>query len=251
MGQTYSSGCGGPSYAWEDDGHISIGGQTPSQPLPPGVAQWRDLIYAASEKHGIPAHYIAGIMALESGGKADAGSPAGAMGLMQLLHSTANTQAGRKLSADEVYDPATNIDLGTKLLRVLWDKYSGDPIKMAFAYNAGSARCGTGCVRDYADKAGGMPCIQTCSGNQFGLKADCYASTGTTVDYGGRVAKYANSALDSGEFPLQNPNAGGTPESGSSSGGSSSKGGLLFLGLAGLAAAAAAVHVARKRKPKR
>lgn len=198
----YTSGCGGPTYGWTSAYEIRIGDNLPARDLPPGVVQWKDMIYEVAERYDLPAHYIAGIMSLESGGKADAGSPAGAMGLMQLIKSTAVSMAGRSLTTEEIYDPATNLDLGAKLLRKDWDRYNADPIKVAFAYNAGSARCGSGCVRDYQDKANGMPCIQSCTANQFGLVGDCYG--GNTLDYGGKVAAYANQALWT-EFPVDRP----------------------------------------------
>lgn len=196
----FSSGCGGPSYDWSSDMRILIDGQEPRRPVPEPVSGWGALIYDAAETYTLPAHFLAGIMALESGGKADAGSPAGAMGLMQLIHSTANAMAGRTLSVQEVYDPVINVDLGAKFLRSLWDRYKGDPIKIAFGYNAGSARCGAGCVRDYT--APGRPCVSDCQPNQFNLVADC--SSTTTVDYGGKVAAFANQALAT-DFPIDRP----------------------------------------------
>lgn len=230
--ESYSTGCGGPSYRWTEDGLIEIGGEVPRRTLQPGVAQWKDLIYAAAERYGIPAHFIAGIMSFESGGDPEAGSPAGAMGLMQLMHSTANSMAGKQLSVDEIYEPEVNIDLGCKLLGSLWNKYHGDPIKMAFSYNAGSPKCGAGCVRDYSDKANKMPCIADCDPNQFNLRADCYSKTRVTVDYGGIVAAYANDAILSGQFPMTR-NDSPTESSPSSSSSNLAKGvfavGALFL----------------------
>lgn len=228
----YQNKCGGSTYGWRTDWSIEIDGDVPVGNLPQGVLPWKDLIYKYASKHDIPAHYVAGIMSLESGGKQDAGSPAGAMGLMQLIHSTANNMAGRKLTVDEIYDPDTNLDLACKLLRSLWDKYQGDPIKIAFAYNAGSARCGSGCIRDYADKEGGMPCIQSCTPNRFNLVGDCYKGNATTVDYGGKVAGFANAALITHGFDPQ-----GTQEApaGEGSSSSSSSAGWLVL-LAGAAA---------------
>jgi soluble lytic murein transglycosylase-like protein len=61
-------------------------------------------------------------------------------GLMQLLDSTADSLAGRKLSIQETLDPDTNIDLGTKYIRQNLDRYSGDYPKAIAAYNAGSAK---------------------------------------------------------------------------------------------------------------
>lgn len=208
----FSSGCGGPSYEWSDAGEIVVGGEVPQRALPEAVLQWKDLIYDTVEAYpNIPAHYVAGIMALESGGKPNAGSPAGAMGLMQLIHSTAEAMAGRDLTTEEIYDPQTNLQLGVKFLSQLWERYKGDPIKMAFAYNAGSARCGSGCIKDY--KAKGSPCIQSCAPNRFGLVGDCYASSGVTIDYGGIVAGYANDALLSGAFPTDRPPGSGSSDS--------------------------------------
>ncbi|MCC6596897.1 MAG: transglycosylase SLT domain-containing protein [Rhodanobacteraceae bacterium] len=224
----FSSGCGGPEYDWTDQMEIEIGGAIPRRTVPDRVLGYRTLIYDGAEKYNLPPHFIAGIMSFESGGDPDAGSPAGAMGLMQLIHSTAEQMAGQKLTTAEIYEPERNVDLGCKFLRQLWDRYKGDPIKIAFGYNAGSARCGSGCVRDYQTK--GRPCIAACTPNQFNLVADCYKN-GVTVDYGGIVAGYANDALLSGEFPIERPDGAGT-------GGDQSRGWLTTLGKASLAVGA-------------
>jgi soluble lytic murein transglycosylase-like protein len=62
----------------------------------------------------------------------EAVSPKGALGVMQLMPSTA-----RALSADP-RDPAQNIDAGARLLRELLIKYDGDVVKALSAYNAGA-----------------------------------------------------------------------------------------------------------------
>jgi len=61
-------------------------------------------------------------------------------GLMQLLDSTAEVLAGRKLSIQETLNPDMNIDLGVKYIRQNLDRYSGDYPKAIAAYNAGSAK---------------------------------------------------------------------------------------------------------------
>lgn len=61
-------------------------------------------------------------------------------GLMQLLDSTAEILAGRKLSIQETINPDTNIDLGVKYIKQNLDRYSGDYPQAIAAYNAGSAK---------------------------------------------------------------------------------------------------------------
>lgn len=68
-------------------------------------------------------------------------SQANAMGLMQLLSSTASTLA-RKLGLpwrgeESLYDSDTNIALGTAYLRQLLDRYGGQPYHAIAGYNAG------------------------------------------------------------------------------------------------------------------
>ncbi len=70
-------------------------------------------------------------------------SSANAMGLMQILPGTGAGVAG-KLGvpwggADSLYDPDTNIVLGTAYLRQLMDKYGGQPYQVIAGYNAGPA----------------------------------------------------------------------------------------------------------------
>ncbi len=71
----------------------------------------------------------------------EARSPANARGLMQLLPSTAEAVAGRigRGGGIDLYDPATNIELGTAHLRELADRYNGDHVRILAAYNAGAA----------------------------------------------------------------------------------------------------------------
>jgi len=177
------------------DGTFEIEGEgVRSQPLPPAVYDWADLINRSAATYQLPAHFIAGIMAFESGGKSQVSSVNGAQGLMELLPSTARGLAGRDLSLDEIRDPATNIDLGSRYLAKLWRDNGGNPVRIAFAYNAGSARCGAG--RSKVPDEARAPCAP----NRFGLVADCYSLAKGTIDYAGPVLHYANAALASGKF---------------------------------------------------
>ncbi|HEY5850040.1 MAG TPA: transglycosylase SLT domain-containing protein [Lysobacter sp.] len=68
-------------------------------------------------------------------------SSANAMGLMQILPGTGAGVAGRIGQpwggAESLYDPDTNIILGTAYLRELLDKYGGQPYQVIAGYNAG------------------------------------------------------------------------------------------------------------------
>ncbi len=107
------------------------------------VAVWQPDIAAAAHRFDIPEAWIAAVMRAESGGHATMDgepirSPAGAMGLMQVMPQTyAALRARYGLGADP-YVPRDNILAGAAHLRELLDRY-GVPWFLA-AYNAGPAR---------------------------------------------------------------------------------------------------------------
>ena len=107
------------------------------------VAVWQPDIAAAAHRFDIPEAWIAAVMRAESGGQATMDgepirSPAGAMGLMQVMPQTyAALRARYRLGADP-YAPRDNILAGAAYLRELLDRY-GVPWFLA-AYNAGPAR---------------------------------------------------------------------------------------------------------------
>jgi len=86
---------------------------------------------------------VLAVIEVESGGYHLAVSSVGAMGLMQLLPSTGEELAG-KLGIDwhgddTLFDPTTNVKLGTAYLRELADRYGDVNIALA-AYNWGPGR---------------------------------------------------------------------------------------------------------------
>lgn len=83
------------------------------------------------------------VIAVESAGRVDAVSTAGAQGLMQLMPATAQAYG-----VVDAFDPKQNIKGGVALLSDLMAKYKGDPVLVLAAYNAGS-----GSIRDN----GGVP----------------------------------------------------------------------------------------------
>lgn len=96
-------------------------------------------ITEASQRFGIPEHWICAVLRAESAGDVRAISSAGAMGLMQVLPDTwAGLRVRHGLGRDP-YDPRDNIMAGAAYLREMWDRY-GNVAAMLAAYNAGPGR---------------------------------------------------------------------------------------------------------------
>ncbi|MFG1306843.1 lytic transglycosylase domain-containing protein [Xanthobacter autotrophicus] len=96
-------------------------------------------IAEASQRFGIPEHWIRAVLRAESAGDVRAISTAGAIGLMQVMPDTwAGLRMRYRLGRDP-YDPRDNILAGTAYLREMWDRY-GNVAAMLAAYNAGPGR---------------------------------------------------------------------------------------------------------------
>ncbi|MCW4455595.1 transglycosylase SLT domain-containing protein [Flavobacterium sp. MXW15] len=101
-----------------------------------------DSIRRESARNAIDPAWVAAEIRAESTFNPKARSPANAMGLMQVLPATgAGVARSIGLSgyggAASLYDPDTNIAIGTAYLRQLMDKYGGLPYVTIAAYNAG------------------------------------------------------------------------------------------------------------------
>lgn len=95
-------------------------------------------IAEAAQRFGVPEAWIRAVMRVESAGDVRAISPAGAMGLMQIMPATwADLRVRHRLGGNP-YDPLDNILAGAAYLREMHDRY-GSPGFLA-AYNAGPGR---------------------------------------------------------------------------------------------------------------
>ena len=97
-----------------------------------------------AKQSGIDPAWAYGILRSESAWVTDARSGADARGLMQLVPSWAAAVARSNGMAwtggDSLYDPATNVALGTRYLAQLAERYNGAPWLASAAYNAGPGR---------------------------------------------------------------------------------------------------------------
>jgi soluble lytic murein transglycosylase-like protein len=91
---------------------------------------YADIIASLSEAHGVNPMLVSALIQVESGYRPRARSPRGAMGLMQLMPSTA-----REYKIRNPFEPKANIEGGIRHLRSLIDQFG---VEMALAaYNAG------------------------------------------------------------------------------------------------------------------
>lgn len=93
-----------------------------------------------SKRHKIEPQYTYAIARRESSFMPDANSSAGALGLMQMLPSTAKFIAKKKVHRNKLFNPQTNVKYGTKYLRYLLDRLDGNFVTATAAYNAGIHR---------------------------------------------------------------------------------------------------------------
>lgn len=130
---------------------LATGGHPWPAWMPPSVRVWGPAIRRAAAEQEVDPLWVALVVLVESGGWAEAVSPAGASGLMQLMPATAREVLGTTPWRTATPDPSTpegNIRLGTRYLRWISDsideRYTNDHRErlalVIAAYNAGPGR---------------------------------------------------------------------------------------------------------------
>ncbi|MGF1468498.1 MAG: transglycosylase SLT domain-containing protein [Sandaracinaceae bacterium] len=191
-----------------------VGGpSTVARPAAPGpVDRWRwqaafprpwlGAVAPAAAGAGLAPAHVYAVMRQESGFDPDVMSYAGAVGLLQLLPSTAAWVAGRSgidVPAAELFRPRVNIRLGAALIGRLVDRY-GIPLAFA-AYNGGSAA-----VERWLRERGDLPL------DHFVERISYTQTRGYVRRVTGHLAHYLYLAGPDGEWPMRLPLAPPAPD---------------------------------------
>jgi len=104
------------------------------------LIKYEEYVYKYSEELEIDPMLTCAIIKTESNFDKNAKSNSGAIGLMQLMESTAKEQAEKmniEYSKEMLYNPETNLKLGLNYFNTLLDYYNQNYILAFAAYNAG------------------------------------------------------------------------------------------------------------------
>jgi hypothetical protein len=101
------------------------------------------LVREAAERHSVDPALVRAVIETESNWNAGAVSRKGAVGLMQLIPTTA-----QRFGVNDLYSPQQNVDAGVKYLKTLLQRYNGNLDLALAAYNAGEGA---------VDRAHGVP----------------------------------------------------------------------------------------------
>jgi soluble lytic murein transglycosylase len=129
---------------------------------------WSDLV-TNSQKNGLDPYLVASLIRQESEFNAGVVSHANAWGLMQLLPSVGKSMAKKDgikgFNANSLLNPTVNLELGTKNLRLVLDRFGGQQEYALAAYNAGDVPVrqwmSAGSYKDIAEFVESIPYTET------------------------------------------------------------------------------------------
>jgi soluble lytic murein transglycosylase-like protein len=116
---------------------VTAGQEPPAaaaEPQPPKAppSTFREAVDRIAERNNLSPQLVHSVIKVESNYNPNAISPKGALGLMQLIPSTA-----RRFGVSNAFNPVENVEGGARYLRYLLDLYKGDYRLALAAYNAG------------------------------------------------------------------------------------------------------------------
>ncbi len=115
--------------------------------------KYKDIVEQAASIYNVDPNLIYAVIKQESNFNKNAVSGAGAKGLMQIMDPTSKQMAKRIDSIDDknydVFEPYTNIHIGTKYLSYLIKYFDGNYYLAIIAYNAGMGRVDTWLDAEY------------------------------------------------------------------------------------------------------
>src|SRR3954468_8508045 len=122
----------------------------------PNVKRYEPLIVRYAKEQRVDVALVKAVVAVESAYEPTAVSNKGALGLMQIIPETAQrygvTDEAQRTLQQKLFDPATNIRIGTRYLRDLLDLFAHDVTLALAAYNAGE-----GAVQRYENQVPPYP----------------------------------------------------------------------------------------------
>src|SRR5258705_2984671 len=129
---------------------------------------WSELA-ANAQKNGLDPYLVASLIRQESEFNAGVVSHANAWGLMQLLPSVGKSMAKKEglkgFNTNQLLNPTVNLQLGTRNLRVVLDRFGGQQEYALAAYNAGDVPVrqwmSAGSYQDIAEVVEAIPYTQT------------------------------------------------------------------------------------------
>jgi soluble lytic murein transglycosylase-like protein len=107
------------------------------------AGQYDAIIETAASSASVEPNLLRAVIVVESGFNSHAVSKRGAVGLMQLMPSTAS-----RFGVSNLYDPRENVHAGARYLKFLMDRFGQDMRLALAAYNAGE---------EAVDRNGGIP----------------------------------------------------------------------------------------------